>query len=96
MDYPCSSCGLCCQHVGDIPQLQELSGKEGACIHLSESNECSIYNERPLLCRIDEAYNSGLFSEYTLKEFYKFNASVCNDLQEKNNTEIKYRVIIKD
>jgi len=96
MRYPCTSCGLCCQNVSDVSELQELSGEGGACIHLDERNECSIYDERPLLCRIDESYNAGLFPQFTLREFYEVNANACNKLQKNNNIDHKYIVIIKD
>lgn len=45
-------------------------------------NDCSIYENRPLLCRIDESYDS-IFSFFmTREEFYYINKKACKKLQE--------------
>ncbi|RFU64463.1 YkgJ family cysteine cluster protein [Bacillus sp. V59.32b] len=90
--FPCTSCGACCSSIDGIGFLEEYN-QNGRCTKLN-NNECSIYESRPLLCRIDDSYDQ-IFSSYmTREEFYRQNAKACNELQEKLNIDIKYRVYI--
>ena len=58
------------------------------------NNVCDIYESRPLLCRIDEAFEK-IFSAYmTKEEYYISNAKACNILQEQKGIDKKYRVNI--
>ena len=47
------------------------------------SNLCSIYDNRPLLCRIDDSYDIYFKDRYTKEEYYKLNYEVCKKLQVK-------------
>lgn len=88
--FPCTSCGACCSSIEGIDFLADYNNN-GKCDML-KNNRCTIYDSRPLLCRIDEAYDQ-LFSDFmTKKEFYFENARACNQLQEKLNIDEKYRV----
>lgn len=90
--FPCTSCGACCLSIEGIGFLEEYN-QGGACINL-KNNQCSIYDARPLLCRVDDSYDQ-LFSDYmTKEEFYRYNAKACNELQEKLNIDVSYRVYI--
>ncbi|MRX73378.1 YkgJ family cysteine cluster protein [Bacillus lacus] len=90
--FPCTSCGACCSSIEGIAFLEKYN-QNGSCNKLKD-NECTIYEERPLLCRIDEAYDQ-IFSAYmTRKDFYRQNAKACNELQEKLNISLEYRVYI--
>lgn len=92
MTFPCTSCGACCSSIEGIDFLAEYN-QEGKCTNLSD-NRCSIYDSRPLLCRIDDAYEE-LFSTYMTKEdFYRENAKACNELQMKMGIDLSYRVYI--
>ncbi|WP_086237790.1 YkgJ family cysteine cluster protein [Campylobacter porcelli] len=43
-----------------------------------KSNKCKIYDNRPLICRIDEMY--GLFNKiWSREKFYSINAKACNE-----------------
>ncbi|WP_339289054.1 YkgJ family cysteine cluster protein [Ureibacillus sp. FSL K6-0786] len=89
---PCTSCGACCASIDGIEFLSKFN-QNGICDKL-KNNQCSIYESRPLLCRIDDSYDQ-LFSSYmTKQEFYRLNAKACNELQEKLNIDIKFRVHI--
>lgn len=90
--FPCTSCGACCSSIEGIAFLQQYN-QEGRCNKLKD-NKCTIYKARPLLCRIDDSYDQ-LFSSYmTREEFYRQNAKACNELQEKLNIALEYRVYI--
>lgn len=50
---------------------------DGACRHLTNSNECAIYNERPALCRVDEMKPSALTDAY----WHRLNHDACAKLR---------------
>lgn len=55
--FVCDKCGECCRHVNLSPIYQYLDHGDGVCKFLN-GNLCSIYEVRPLLCRIDESYEA--------------------------------------
>ena len=93
MEFLCSQCGACCRNVShlDLPQ-----DKNGICDHLDqESNLCTIYDNRPDICRVDTLYEN-YFKKFKMskKEFYIRNTSVCHDLIDKENLDKKYKIDI--
>ena len=80
--FICSKCGECCRNLNKSSLYKELDTGNGTCKYLV-GNMCSIYNDRPLLCRIDESYETFFKDIMTLEEYYKLNYEVCNKL--KNN-----------
>jgi len=93
MSFPCTLCGACCRSIEGISFLEEYNDA-GTCKKMMD-NQCSIYDDRPLLCRVDESYQE-IFSEYmTLTEYYIENAKACNELQEKLNIDKSFRVVIE-
>ncbi len=55
--------------------------RDGVCKYLI-GNICSIYNERPLFCRVDECFEL-FFKEYmSIDEYYKLNYKECKKLKE--------------
>ncbi|GHQ26300.1 hypothetical protein VN1218_06640 [Helicobacter pylori] len=85
--FPCTSCRLCCKNITGIIELVGFDAGNGVCKFLDlETNLCKIYESRPLICRVDEAYKKlyshipKLYSHIPLKEFYAKNAEVCNAL----------------
>lgn len=47
-NHPCRQCGTCCV-APDISALGKPLGKR--CVHLGSDNLCSIYSQRPDICR---------------------------------------------
>ena len=88
--FPCTSCGACCSSIEGIEFLKDFNS-DGTCSMLV-NNKCKIYENRPLLCRIDESYDQYFSTFMTKDEFYIQNAKACNTLQEKLNIDLKYRV----
>jgi len=82
MMFNCSKCGECCKHLDMSELYKELDRGDGVCKYLEE-NICSIYNERPLLCRVDESYNAFFKNQYSKEEYYKKNYEMCNLLRNK-------------
>lgn len=80
--FKCSQCGECCRNLDKSELYKELDRGDGVCIYL-EGNNCSIYDERPLLCRVDESYYSYFKEQYSLNEYYRLNYEACNRLKRK-------------
>lgn len=47
--WQCIKCGSCCLDVSLI--LPEFADPDGVCKYLGGDNECTIYEERPEVCR---------------------------------------------
>lgn len=61
----------------------DLDTGNGTCRYL-DGNLCSIYSERPLLCRIDECYDTYFKEIMGKEEYYRQNKIMCQILK---NTE---------
>lgn len=81
--FPCNSCGLCCQNISEVEELQKYDNGNGVCIHLDENHQCRIYDKRPLICRIDLMFDKVYFQHFTKDEYYYHNALACRKLQEQ-------------
>lgn len=80
--FECDKCGLCCSHIGGCEVYKELDRGDGVCKFLN-GNLCSIYNKRPLLCRVDESYEQIFSSKMSREDFYKLNYKACKALKNK-------------
>lgn len=82
--FPCNACGLCCRLVRLSPETAYLDRGDGICRHFSEKdNLCSIYSERPLVCRVEEYYHAYLEHAYEWKTFVAMNVAICEDLKNQ-------------
>lgn len=48
-----------------------------------EGNLCSIYNERPLLCRVDESYQKLFKEKVSYDEYLKLNEYYCEKFKNQ-------------
>ena len=81
--FPCSSCGQCCRRVSHSNQTKYLDGGDGVCRYLDkQSNLCSIYEDRPLVCRVEDYYQEFLQDKITWISFVEMNVKVCEILQK--------------
>ena len=80
--FKCDKCGLCCKSLAGNPIYKDLDRGDGICKYLVD-NLCSIYDNRPLLCRVDDAYNEYFKNCMTLEEYYEKNYKICNILKLK-------------
>lgn len=82
MMYPCEHCGTCCRNLNKSDIYADLDRGDGICKYLV-GNDCSIYENRPLLCRIDDSYDV-FFSEKMSKDiYYELNKKACKMLKNK-------------
>ena len=62
--------GKCCQAID--------------CRYLSDG-KCSIYETRPLVCRVSDAYDQGLFPNFPTKaDYYTANYAMCKSLGDNH------------
>ena len=93
MNFPCNACGACCRKVGPALQGLRSAGVEvnfphdinpdGSCSMLI-GNACSIYETRPLVCRVDDMLR--LFG-MTQQHGYAITIKSCNDLKRAEGRE---------
>ena len=60
--------------------MSEYALEDGSCKYLV-GNKCSIYDHRPLVCNVAEAYRKFFKDKLTEDEYY--------DLQERSCAELK-------
>lgn len=80
--FPCTQCGLCCQHVHMSDETRFLDRGDGTCRHYDAADKsCTIYAERPDICRVDRVYALRYARQYTWGEFVSVNLRVCAHLE---------------
>lgn len=80
--FKCDRCGQCCRNLHKSPMYDELHNGDGICRFL-KGNECSIYNTRPLVCRVDESYDVFFKDILSYDEYIRLNYESCRILKEK-------------
>ncbi|WP_429182353.1 YkgJ family cysteine cluster protein [Aeromonas salmonicida] len=79
--FPCTTCGKCCRRVYANPETSFLDRGDGVCGYFAEeTNLCRIYEQRPLVCRVEDYYRAKLVEVLTWDEFVRINQSICNKL----------------
>lgn len=80
--YDCEMCGACCRNLKYSEIYAELDRGDGICKYL-EDNKCQIYDERPIICRVDECYSLFFKGIMAKEDFYAENKRICKILREK-------------
>ncbi|MBQ3825062.1 MAG: hypothetical protein II811_02880 [Spirochaetaceae bacterium] len=78
--FECDKCGLCCAHIGESELYRDLDRGDGVCKYLKDKL-CSIYEKRPLLCRVDESFEEFFSKTMTREDFYELNYQGCRALK---------------
>lgn len=77
-EFPCTQCGICCQRVHWAKETKFLDRGDGTCKHYAtDSKQCTIYAERPDICRVDRQYILHYADKHTWNEFVALNLQVC-------------------
>ena len=79
--FKCDRCGCCCRNLNKSSVYSYLDRGDGICKFLA-GNLCSIYSNRPLLCRVDECYELFFSEDISLEEFYQLNKKECKKLRK--------------
>lgn len=83
LPFPCTACGQCCKNVHLSEQTNYLNRGDGTCRHFDDENLlCNIYEQRPLICRIEEYHEKYLSHLYDWDGFVKMNLEVCEHLKD--------------
>lgn len=80
MMFKCDQCGECCRHLDLSPLYQDLNRGDGICRFL-EGNLCSIYTSRPLLCRVDECFETFFREKMSREEYDRLNYDACDKMK---------------
>lgn len=83
--FSCDACGECCRNLDKSPVYAELDNGNGVCKFLN-GNLCSIYKDRPLLCRVDDGYDAFFCGDLSRNEYYGLNYKYCSLLKNKKYT----------
>lgn len=78
--FKCDCCGCCCRNLDKSELYAELDRGDGICKHIRD-NLCSVYENRPLLCRIDECYDLYFYKIMERDEYYRLNKIECQKLK---------------
>lgn len=81
--FSCRKCGSCCQQVGRSELFKYLDRGDNICqYYLETSRLCSIYNERPLICRVDAFYDAYLSDQMDQNDYYNLNYEACTECRK--------------
>ncbi len=80
--FDCDKCGECCRNLDKSSIYNSLHNGDSVCKYL-KGNLCNIYENRPLLCRIDECYDKFFKSVYTYEEYIHLNRLWCAELKKR-------------
>ncbi|MGP1606343.1 MAG: YkgJ family cysteine cluster protein [Moraxella sp.] len=81
--FPCTACGQCCRRVGDSSLTAYLSRGDGVCQYLDEdTNLCQIYENRPLICQVENYYKTHLKDKLSWEQFVAVNVELCQKMQQ--------------
>lgn len=80
--FKCDKCGECCRNLQKSSLYKDLHNGDGICRYL-RGNECSIYEERPLICRVDAYYEKFLKDELNYDEYIQLNYKYCKELKKQ-------------
>lgn len=76
--FPCTACGKCCRKVGNSPQTQFLDRGDSVCRYFNEeTNLCNIYDDRPIVCRVQDYYQQYLSDKIKWIDFVEINQAIC-------------------
>ena len=78
--FKCDCCGCCCRNLDKSELYAVLDRGDGICKYL-RGNLCSIYENRPLLCRIDECYDLYFCKIMERDDYHRLNKIECQKLK---------------
>ena len=89
--FKCSSCGACCRRVGLLADFPEATNEDGSCSRLID-DKCAIYDDRPLICRVDEYYEKNLKDSMSKEAWHSSNHEYCNKMMDEDGIDESFRV----
>jgi hypothetical protein len=81
MAFECKKCGACCRHVGKVKGYKRMAKEDGSCMFL-DGNLCSIYEDRPDVCRSDRMYERYFAGRMSREEFDRATEEACRSVRD--------------
>lgn len=82
--FPCTACGECCRRVAQSEQTAFLDRGDGICRYFDEPSKlCTIYDTRPLVCRVEDYYVAHLSEVIDWQDFVQINIALCQKWQNQ-------------
>ena len=82
--FRCDKCGFCCQSLAGVELYAGLDRGAGTCKFFDENSRlCTIYQDRPLLCRVDESYERYFADSMTREAYEQLNYEACSELKKR-------------
>lgn len=82
--FQCDCCGLCCRSLEGIELFQNLNRGDGICKYLNlKTNLCTIYENRPPFCRVDESYDMYFRNSISREAYEHLNYESCDALKAR-------------
>ena len=76
--FECDKCGSCCMQVDRSILYAELDRGDGVCRFFDDKLKlCAIYETRPLLCNVDDAYSIYFRDKISKDDYYNLNYEMC-------------------
>jgi len=83
MKFPCARCGACCRNVHLAAETKTLDRGDGSCIHYDDASKmCSIYDQRPAVCRVDVQFHENYSQMMSWDTFCALNLEACKQLMD--------------
>lgn len=79
--FICKKCGACCMNLDKFGNIySDLDNGKGVCRYFNKmTRSCSIYDRRPLKCRVDEGYE--YLKHIPYKEYIRMTYQACQYLE---------------
>ena len=91
--FPCTKCGLCCMRAGTVENFPYKTDYNGVCEKYDlQKRECTIYEDRPIVCRIDDYYDKYLSANMDRNHWHHYNAQMCNKMINQVGLDKKFLV----
>ena len=100
--FPCSGCGCCCKRIDELlvntdklesPMKEILhfpyNHENGRCEKLGENNECTVYENRPVVCNFEKFISAFALNK---QEIFEISIKSCNKIMDEDNIAKKFRI----
>ena len=82
--FKCDKCGLCCKNLKNNNIYSYLDRGDGVCYYFDEiTNLCKIYDNRPIICNVEKAYNVFFSNRMSYEEYIKLNTEACKKIKNR-------------
>ena len=100
--FPCTGCGCCCKRIHKVRASIELLPDQiredfrfpykdinNVCEKLTEDNQCSVYENRPLICDFEKIKKYFDVSDDTFNQMI---VPSCNEMMDEDNIPNHLRI----